>query len=143
VSTVYLRIARVDWPAISTGTKTEYRAAGRYALLTAQLNLPIPVVGYTLWDHQPPSARLLVLEHGGLERLGAISEESLAREGFWTGDRRESYSAFRRYWKGRHNGEFKPVSQVWAYRLRPFTEADVDEHARRLFDHLYGAHAPW
>lgn len=135
-STVNLRIPRVDWPAITAGTKTELRTTGRGASL-AYVHPPIPVVGFTIWDHQAPTSRLLVLEELGSEPLGSISAASLEREGF------ASFGEFRRYWRTYRTREaFKPLTTVWVHRLRVFTPDDVEPSARRLFNHLYGAHAP-
>lgn len=136
-STPFLRIPRVDWPKVIAGEKTELRAAGRNALNADRLNPPIPVVGYTMWEHKPPTSRLLVLEQAHTEPLGAISPEALAREGFAT------IKEFKHYWRLYRTREaYKPLTKVWVYRIRPFTPDDVDEFGRRLFDHIYGEHAP-
>lgn len=142
-STIFLRIPRFDWPSVTTGEKTEFRAAGRHALAASRITFPVPVVGYTVWEHKPKTSRLLLLEHADTEPLGAISEESLRREGFWTGNHRESYKAFQHYWRHRRRHDaFRPLTTVWVYRVRPFTVDDVEPSARRLFERLYGEHAP-
>lgn len=131
--TQFLRIPLVDWPAVTQGRKTELRAVGRYATHSNRLKAPAPVVGYVRQRFRADmEAALLVLEETWTEPLGAITAESLAREGFR--DRRE----FRRYWNLRHRTGFKPLSIVNVYRLRPWREGDGEWLGGVLMDHLYG-----
>lgn len=145
-STIFLRIPRFDWPSVTTGEKTEFRAAGRHALAASRITFPVPVVGYTVWEHKPKTSRLLLLEHADTEPLGAISEESLAAEGF--GDleeirassdaRHAAMTEFRRYWKARHPSTgYRPLSKVYVYRVRPLTEDERPEMGLRLLGLLY------
>ena len=72
-----------------------------------------------------------MLEECWSEPLGAISGESLTREGF------DSMADFRAYWRRRYR-DFKPLTTVQVFRLRPWREDDVDELARKLLGELYG-----
>jgi hypothetical protein len=133
VSRLYLRIPRSDWPNVTQGRKTELRAAGRGGtLLAAKLHTPTPVVGYAV-GVVGPRFKLLVVEEAWTEPLGAISAESLEREGFRT------RAEFRAYWRRRvHDRNYKPLTTVQVYRLRPFVPEDRAALADRMFDHLYG-----
>lgn len=135
-TTLYLRIPRRDWPYVLTGQKTELRSSGRYAITLVALKTPLPVVGYTMREHQEPAARLLLVEEAWTEPLGAIGPESLEREGF------ASMAEFRAYWRTyRTRQAFKPLSKVIVCRFRLFRPADREPAALKLFDQLYG-HAP-
>lgn len=132
VSRLYLRIPNVDWPGVSQGRKTELREyMVRGSLIARTLNVPTPVVGYVL---RPGGDRfkMLVVEEVSVEPVGAISPESLEREGF------KSRAEFRSYWRKRYRRAFQPEGMVQVYRLRPFEPADRAVLAERLFDHLYG-----
>lgn len=83
-----------------------------------------------------PESKLMVLERTWREPLGAISSESLEREGF------ESIAHFRRYWMGRQKQRFRPLLEVQVYRVRPFTETDREALGLALLDKLYGEHMP-
>jgi hypothetical protein len=131
--TQYLRIPLVDWPAISQGHKTEFRAVGRDSTHANLLQAPAPIVGWTRQRFRSDVERaLLVLEETWTEPLMAITPDSLAREGF------RSHREFRRYWNRRHRVGFKPLSTVNVYRLRPWREGDRDWLAALLMEHLYG-----
>lgn len=131
--TQFLRIPLVDWPAITQGRKTEFRAVGRHATHANRLKAPAPIVGYALQRFRADAqARLFVLEDAWTEPLGAISPASLGREGF------RSLREFRVYWNKRHRVGYKPLSTVSVYRLRPWEPADRDWLGFALLDHLYG-----
>lgn len=137
--TAFLRVPWSDWVAVTTGAKTELRWTGKATPLPERFQCPEPVVGYTLhpFTHQPLVC-LLMIEASWKELLGSIGEESLAREGF------DSLDDFRAYWKTRfHHSkrEFAPLTQVVAYRVRPY-EAGRDRRAMAdmLFDRLWGAY---
>lgn len=133
-TTKLLRIPRADWALICTGAKTELRVSGRHAVMANTLKPPTPVVGYSILEyHEVPEAQLLVLQEAWSEPLGAISPESLLREGF------ASLGAFRRYWIDRHSGQpFKPLSITQVYRLRPWRAGDTETMGVRLVERLYG-----
>lgn len=133
-STVFLRVPARDWPQVRLGYKTEFRAGtGKNAVPQLfGVPTPIPAVAYAIRNGRHES-QLMVLEACWQEPLGAISPESLRREGF------ASLAEFRRYWMEREHKRFAPTRHVFAYRVRPFTAADVETSALRIFDHLYGA----
>ena len=140
-TTLFLRVPRGDWAAICAGSKTEFRASGKGARHGEHANLPKPVVAYSYLQYrEEPQTALLVLEDSWVEPLGAISAESIAREGF------ASMSEFRTYWITRHTshggGTFKPLSRVQAYRVRPWTPEDRPAMADKLLVDLYGEFLP-
>lgn len=67
------------------------------------------------------------------EPLGAISEESLEREGF------PDVAHFRRYWMQRTRRRFRPLQMVRVFRVRRLEQADWMEQAERVMERLYGA----
>lgn len=133
ISTVFLRVPVRDWPAVKRGIKTEFRAgAGKNAIPQLWgIPTPVPVVAYAIRQGRH-DAKLMVLEEMWQEPLGAISPESLEREGFKT------LAEFRAYWIERERKRFTPTRHVFAYRVRPFGLVDAEEFGARLFDHLYG-----
>jgi hypothetical protein len=133
VSTTFLRVPARDWPAVKRGYKTEFRAGnGRNAVPQLfGIHTPCPVVAYSIRNGHY-DAKVMVLEELWQEPLGAISPESLAREGFKT------FAEFRTYWLERERKRFRPTRQVFAYRVRPWAPQDADTLAGRMFSHLYG-----
>lgn len=81
----------------------------------------------------------MLLEDVRQEVLGAISPESLAREGF-TGS--TAFEEFRRYWMARDRKLFQPTRKVFVYQLRPIRPDDIEEQGERLVSHLYGDFLP-
>jgi hypothetical protein len=132
ISTTFLRVPVRDWPAVKRGIKTEFRAgSGKNAV--PQLwgaPTPIPVVAYAIRNGRHDCA-LMVLEALWQEPLGAISPESLVREGF------ETLSEFRQYWMEREHKRFTPTRHIFAYRVRPWTTSDEEWAAHKLLQHLY------
>lgn len=135
-STLSLRVPRVDWAAISAGTKTQLRGVGRGMPRFLAITPPRPIVLYSFMRFRDTAEfRLHVLEDVFYERLGAITPEGLAAEGM--ADLKE----FRRYWSDRHHQSgFKPLTRVTVYCLRPWRDGDRERMADILIDHLYG---PW
>lgn len=131
--TTFLRVPSEDWPAVRIGAKTEFRASGRAVTQLWNVTCPMLVVGYRVRRGQHDS-RLLVLEETHTEPLGAISPESIAREGF------ESLADFRRYWMGRTKQRFKPLTQVQVYRVRLAQREDVATLGLKLIERLYQEH---
>lgn len=117
------------------GYKTEFRLNGRngsYPVLL-QIQLPTAVVGYMSRRATDEHERhLLVLEDSWTEPLGAISPDSLEREGF------ADFAHFRRYWTGRTKTRFRPLGRVQVFRVRPFTPDDIAVVGAVLFNRLYG-----
>lgn len=135
--TLYLRVARIDWPAVSQGIKTEFRAAGQHKLPVSGLYTPCPVVCWCPTEYGPePDQQLMVLEAAWSEPLGAISPESLAREGF------NSRRDFIHYWRNQRIGRraFPVDSTVFAYRVSLWDDNRRDEFAHALLMRLYGWH---
>jgi hypothetical protein len=79
---------------------------------------------------------MMVLEGKWLEPLGAISDESLTREGF------DTIAEFRRYWMERTKRRFTPTRMVTAYRVRPWEGGDAEVFGPKLLDLLYGEFMP-
>jgi hypothetical protein len=131
--TTFLRVPADDWIAVKRGVKREFRGGPGTASAFHGIEPPTPVVAYRVrrGEHE---AKLMVLERAWQEPLGAISEESLAAEGF------ESFAEFRRYWIRRTRRRFMPTRRVWVYRVRPWSDADMEPLALRLFMRLYGEH---
>jgi hypothetical protein len=133
VSTTFLRVPVQDWPAVKRGYKTEFRAGtGRNAVPQLwHLRPPCPAVAYCIRNGRH-DAELMVLEALWQEPLGAISPESLEREGF------KSLAEFRTYWIAREHKRFTPTRLVFAYRVRAWQPDDERMLADRVFEHLYG-----
>jgi hypothetical protein len=120
-----------DWVAIRRGQKTEYRTP----YLLTYLTPPQLAVGYrTLPGGQDADTMLLLIESAWREPVGAVSPESLEREGF------PNLDHFRRYWMRRTGERFKPLSDVQVMRVRPFEDGDVPTIGLQLIRNLYG---PW
>lgn len=134
LSTVFLRVPSRDWPAVKHGYKSEFRSSPGKNRVPQLFGVPtpIPVVAYAIRAGRH-DGQLMVLEELWQEPLGAISPESLRREGF------ESLAEFRSYWLEREHRRFAPTRQVFCYRVRAFDdERDRGELADRLLHHLYG-----
>lgn len=134
LSTTFLRVPRVDWPAVSRGYKTEFRAGGEVRARAWTLRTPTPVVAYSVGrDGKHAGPVLMVLEASWVEPVGAISEESLAREGF------RSLGEFRRYWMERERKRFEPTRYTVVYRVRPWDDStDARHFADLILGRLYG-----
>lgn len=136
VSTRFLRVPSPDWAGVKLGLKREFRTVGRRAITAPDsIEVPTPVVAYRLrqtgggYDSQ-----LMVLVATWREPLGAISEESLANEGF------SDIANFRRYWMNRTHRRFTPLTLVQVYRLRTFEKGDDAELGWMIFRRLYKEH---
>lgn len=138
LSTLFLRVPAIDWPMVKRGYKTEFRASsGPDKSQFWNVGLPAPVVAYTLDSRGEYDCQLMVLERCWLEPLGAISAESLTREGF------TSLAEYRRYWMRREHKRFQPTRQTLVYRVRPWGGTDDEESfAALLLGRLYGDFIP-
>jgi hypothetical protein len=96
------------------------------------LSLPLPCVAYRLHPYHGYEAVLTVLEAVWRERLGAISEESIANEGF------AAMAEFRRAWIIREKRRFPLLAPVTVHRVRPWTPEDAAAMGDALLRHLYG-----
>ena len=130
--TVFLRVPYQEWTLVKSGRKQEFRASPRACSQLWDVEPPTAVVAYAIFPAQGYKRQLMVLDELWREPLGAISEESLAREG------QPDIAHFRRYWMKREKTKFKPTRMVTVYRVRPFGEGDVAHMADRLFQRLYG-----
>lgn len=138
LSTVFVRVPLIDWPLVKRGMKTEFRASPGPLQVPQlwQVRTPRPVVAYAI-DHQGGyEARLMQLESHWREPLGAISRESLEREGC------QSLAEFRDYWMRREHRRFRPTRVVSVFRLRPATEEDLADFAQAAVETLYGDFPP-
>jgi hypothetical protein len=132
-ATVFLRVPHTDWAAIKRGSKTEFRTHGLGYPALFNVKTPTAVVAYVMRGKPPRYEHcMLVLEETFREPLGAISPESLAREGF------PDIAHFRRYWMGRTKLRFRPLSEVQAYRVRPYRQGDTAMLGLVLMERLYG-----
>lgn len=119
-STTFLRVPSMDWAAVKQGVKTEFRCVGPRSITNhEQIQTPTPVVAYTIKPGENYDSKLMVLMAAWQEPLGAISRESLRREGF------EDLAHFRRYWAQRTHRRFRPLTSVTVYLVKPF-DAELD-----------------
>lgn len=130
-STLFLRVPAYDWPRVRRGLKTEFRTSGAKSDLD-YVEPPIPVCAYSI-NRLGYDSQLMVVEKRWREPLAAISEESLAREGFKT------LAEFRAYWCHREKRRFPPTRMANVYQVRPFDPlADQTYFANLIFERLYG-----
>lgn len=136
--TLYVRVARVDWPMVKLGRKREFRTTPRRAAILPPEGFPTPMVLWCPVGYGPvPEQQLVVCERAWTEKLGEINEESLAREGF------ASRKQFIDYWRKQRAGGskgFKPLTTVAVYRVRPWEEDDLELCGAVLVQRLYGTH---
>lgn len=135
-TTKVLHVAQGDWPLVKRGLKTEYRHRIKDTRRRRYLHdTPSPVVLSPTKGHD---FALAVLEATWFEPLGAISPESLQREGF------ESFAEFRRYWvlqREFNKRRFKAEDPAVVFRVRlATTDEDFTYCGRLLLARLY---APW
>lgn len=133
--TIFVRVPAADWPLVKRGFKTEFRGqiGGQSALFNTPT--PSPVVAYSIVRGNY-DARLMFLEHVSQEELGAVTEESLQREGF------TDFESYRRYWITRDGKKFRPSKLVFVYRIRPWGPGDDEAMAAELLSRLYGEWLP-
>lgn len=132
-STTFLRVPAADWPLVKRGLKTEFRASSGAVSGLKFVKPPTPVVAYAVTPGMGHDAKLMVLTDRFQESLGAISDESLANEGF------DTFAEFRAYWCQREKRRFTPTRMIVAYRVRPFDPpTDQTYFAERMFNHLFG-----
>lgn len=134
----YVRVARVDWPRVKHGTKREFRATGYDASPVTREHCPTPIIAWCPVTYGPvPDQQIMLCEEAWSERLGEISDDSLAREGF--ASRKEFVDYWRFHRAGGSKG-FKPLIQVRVYRVRPWQDGDIEICGTKLVEHLYGEH---
>jgi hypothetical protein len=134
--TTFIRVPAVDWLLVKHGRKTEFRVTDTRLRLD-WVKCPTPVVAYTTSErgvHR--DSQLMVLERVWREPVGSISEESVLREGY------DSFADFRRYFKLRTHRPFRPMQDVWCFRVRPWRQDDLTTLGTILLTRLYGEHLP-
>lgn len=135
-STVFLRVPRAEWAAVTVGVKREFRAScGKHSALW-NVPTPTPAIAYTIDTFGRYDSAIMVLERVWREPLGSITPESLAAEGF------ASIAEFRRHWMDREHRAFPPFRMTTVYRVRPWTESDDREMADAVLRRLYGDFMP-
>lgn len=131
----------IDWIAVISGEKTEWRLYGN-ANFIEKMVFPSPIVVYSPSAADPmiPYTALLTLEEMWREPIAAITDESLRREGFTAhDDRRDNFADFRNYIAARYpNGGFRPIANVVCRRVHPMTADERTEFMERHWHHLYG-----
>jgi len=113
VSTVFVRVPSDDWHAVKGGYKREIRSRQSSAGALQSLSPPTPCVAWRLHRQYGYDSVLMVLEAVWREPLGAISEESIANEGFAT------MAEFRRAWVMREKRRFPLLAPVTVHRCGP------------------------
>jgi hypothetical protein len=130
--TIFLRVPRAEFGLVVAGRKTEFRASPRSCSRLGSGKPPAPAVAYAIFPSRGYKRQLLVLEATWREPLGAITAESLEREG------QPDFAHFRRYWMKREKTAFKPTREVSVFQVRPLRPGDERELADALFERLYG-----
>lgn len=133
LKTPFVTVPTVDWSAVTTGAKTEFRLRPGIAMPLAS-NLPffpILIVAYARF-RMGRLERLMVLEDSWMEPLRAITPDSLAREGF------ETLAQFKRYWNLRNRSGYRPLANIIVVRVRPLRHGDFELIGERLVEHFWG-----
>lgn len=136
VSTVFVRVPSDDWHAVKGGYKREIRSRQSSAGALQSLSPPTPCVAWRLHRQYGYDSVLMVLEAVWREPLGAISEESIANEGYAT------MAEFRRAWVIREKRRFPLLAPVTVHRLRPWTFEDGAAMGQAVLRQLYGEFVP-
>ncbi|HEX4033224.1 MAG TPA: hypothetical protein VHX66_02160 [Solirubrobacteraceae bacterium] len=131
-STIFVRVPSDDWYLVKGGYKREVRSRQSSTAALQKRSLPLPCVAYRLHPQHGYDSVLMVLEAVWREPLGAISEESLAAEGYAT------MAEFRRAWVIREKRRFPLLAPVTVHRVRPWTSEDAAEMGAALLRQLYG-----
>ena len=135
-STIFVRVPSDDWWAVRSGAKREFRSRQSSLSALQGLSLPAPCVAYRFHRQHGYDAVLMVLEAVWREPLGAISEESIANEGYAT------MAEFRRAWVVREKRRFPLLAPVTVYRVRPWLPEDGAAMGDALLRQLYGEFLP-
>ena len=134
-ATLFLRVPVVDWLRIKVGEKTAFRTVpGQRVARVQNTELPTPIVAYSLSDLGEYDCLLMVLEGHRVEPLfNAMDDpESIAREGF------ANHHHFRRYWRKRRGGVYRPMEMVHVWEVRHWEETDFEDMGRLLLRRVYG-----
>lgn len=138
VSTTFVRVPREDWSLVKRGHKTEFRSSiGGDVAQFWGIQPPMPVIAWTWSKIRGYDHKLMVLEAAWREPVGAISAESLEREGY------DSYEEFRRYYMHRERRHFTPTREVQVFRLRQWEHStDFSAFGEAILLKLYGDFLP-
>lgn len=133
-STLFLRVPTGDWTQVKIGEKTEFRTMPGESSRLLKSYTPTPVVAYSITGSGVYDKKLMVLESWRREPLFEINNDldALARENM------ASYDAFRRYWRARQHGVYRPLQIVHVWRVRQFLDKDIVAEGARLLRRLYG-----
>jgi hypothetical protein len=131
-STLYLRVPADDWANVKQGYKTEFRMKPAKGIAFLRVLLPTPVVAYMTTRGGRHEKAMMVVTDSWVEPLGAITADSLEREGY------PDMAHFRRYWTARTNQRFMPLMNVQVFRVRRFETEDREALGAILLDRLYG-----
>lgn len=117
-----------EWLPLKYGRKTEFRTLVNFP---EKVLTPTPCV---LWRRVASRIETapFVLEEAFREPLGAISAESLAREGC------ADMADFRDRWVASRLTYFDATRQVCVWRVRVWAEGDAEAMGARLLERLYG-----
>lgn len=138
LSTLFLRVPLVDWNEIRIGAKREFRMRAKPGLMNLAGKCPTPIVAYSGNTDRGYGCKLMVLERQREERLVEIADnpESIELEGY------PGYNEFKRYWRARHKGVYKPLQIVVVNTLRPWRDVNETALALKLMHRLYGEFLP-
>lgn len=133
--TLFLRVPIMDWPRVKVGEKTAFRTVpGQRVARLHNTRLPTPVVAYSRSNFGESDRLLMVLEGHRVEPLFNAMEdpEAIAREGFPT------HHHFRRYWRKRRGGVYRPMEIVHVWEVRLWQQSDYVDMGQELLGRLYG-----
>lgn len=134
VGRYWLRVPASEWLEVKHGVKNEFRNTMASVSLS-RIQKPTPVVTFTSahnrFQQNEFDCRLMILEEAWREPLGAISQESLEREGF------ETLHDFKVHWTSKRRRRFNPLLPVYVYRVRHVEGDWKREWADHLFNRLY------
>jgi hypothetical protein len=138
LNTLFLRVPFGDWTKVTIGAKVEFRTKPRGNAAIHLAQCPTPVVAYTVNSHGARACKLMVLVEQRQERLIDIADKPLhlEREGF------TSYDEFKRYWRARNGGIYRPLQTVITHRLREWEDDDDAIMGTELCERLYGEFMP-
>lgn len=128
----------VDWADVIAGRKRELRKYGQSKPLPGHERIfPAACVFYSERQAGGIVTALGVVEEQWNEPLGAISPESLEREGF-----PDDLPGFRRYFSARYpRGGFRPLAGVVVQVVRTMNDDDATRTMLEMWEKLYGRYA--
>jgi hypothetical protein len=138
LNTLFLRVPISDWNLVRIGEKREFRTKPRGGAAIGKVKCPTPVVAYTVNTNGVRACKLMVLANQHHEHLIDIADNgfSLQAEGFKT------YNEFKRYWRKRNGGIYKPLQEVLVHTLRPWSNAELTFMSEILLRRLYTEFMP-